>query len=143
MQLALRTGMGEYPGYYCYDAQRPSWLPYWLDDFTESGCKASPSTIIGNVTSCLNPLSADCSTPTNPNPLISGPGAGGPPLSAGNSTASVAPIVTPDIPTAIGQTIGAAVGGTASGLATGLTASISPWVFIGGAVILALLLVKR
>jgi hypothetical protein len=142
MQLSLR-GLGEYPGYYCYDAGRPSWLPYWLDDWTESTCKARPSTIIGNVTSCLNPLSADCSTPTNPNPNISGPGAGGPPLAAGNSTASVEPIVTPDIPTAIGQTIGATVGGATSGLVTGLSDSISPWVMIAGLSILVLLLVKR
>ena len=32
-------GFGAYPGTPCYDPNRPSWLPYWFDDFTESDCK--------------------------------------------------------------------------------------------------------
>lgn len=32
-------GLGVYPGNACYDANRPSWLPYWFDDLTESDCK--------------------------------------------------------------------------------------------------------
>ncbi len=105
---APRGGLGEYPGYYCYDASRPSWLPYWIDTFTEEACNLSPTNLVADAASCLNPLSADCSIPTNPNPLISGPGVGGPPLAAGNSTAGVDPIVTNDIATNVGQTANAA-----------------------------------
>lgn len=32
-------GVGVYPGSPCYDPDRPSWLPYWIDDLSESGCK--------------------------------------------------------------------------------------------------------
>jgi len=30
---------GVYPDNPCYDAQRPSWMPYWLDTFGENACK--------------------------------------------------------------------------------------------------------
>lgn len=56
-------GLGEYPGYYCYDAARPSWLPYWLDDLTESTCKWSPKTIAGNIKACVTG-DPSCGTPT-------------------------------------------------------------------------------
>lgn len=122
MEVALRqraVGLGEYPGYFCYDAARPSILPYWLDDFTESACKYSISNIVADVTSCLAG-SPDCGAPPNPNPAISGPGAGGPALNAGNSTASIDPIQTVTIPEAIGQAAGQTVGGIISGAATGV-----------------------
>jgi len=32
-------GVGVYPNDPCYDPTRPSWLPYWLDTPSESGCK--------------------------------------------------------------------------------------------------------
>lgn len=32
-------GLGLYPSSPCYDPSRPSWLPYWIDDLSESGCK--------------------------------------------------------------------------------------------------------
>ncbi len=36
------TGLGVYPGTPtqepCYDPNRPSWLPYWLDTFSEEEC---------------------------------------------------------------------------------------------------------
>jgi hypothetical protein len=32
-------GVGAYPDETCFDPARPSWLPYWIDDLTESGCK--------------------------------------------------------------------------------------------------------
>src|SRR5271166_4172113 len=68
-------GLGEYPGYYCYDAGRPSWLPYWIDDLTESACKYSPSTIAGNISACVTG-DPSCGTPTpaQANPNLSGPG---------------------------------------------------------------------
>lgn len=70
-----KLGMGEYPGYYCYDKDRPSWLPYWLDDFTESKCKWSPSTIVGNIVACTTG-DPTCGTPSQQaqNPNVSGPG---------------------------------------------------------------------
>lgn len=72
-------GLAEYPGYYCYDAGRPSWLPYWLDDLTESECKWSPSTIAGNIKACATG-DPSCGTPTpeQANPDLSGPGAAAP-----------------------------------------------------------------
>jgi hypothetical protein len=74
MPYGLR-GLGEYPGYYCYDANRPSWLPYWIDDFTESGCKWNPGTIAGNIKACATG-DPSCGTPTpeQANPNLSGPG---------------------------------------------------------------------
>ncbi len=142
MEVALRqrpAGMGEYPGYYCYDAARPSWLPYWLDDTTESACKYSISTIVGNVASCVTG-SPNCGAPPNPNPAVSGPGAGGPPLAAGNSTASSDPIATPSIPTEIGQAIGTVIGGASAGAASGLSAGLGdmmiPLLLVGGLVLL-------
>lgn len=41
------NGLAAYPGDPCYDPDRPSWLPYWLDDFTESDCKWGASNIAG------------------------------------------------------------------------------------------------
>jgi hypothetical protein len=37
--LLRGRGFGAYPTDPCYDPNRPSWLPYWLDDLTESDCK--------------------------------------------------------------------------------------------------------
>src|SRR5882672_5357557 len=36
-----RRGLSAYPDQACYDPQRPTWLPNWLDDLTESGCKVN------------------------------------------------------------------------------------------------------
>jgi len=41
------SGLAAYPGDPCYDPDRPTWLPYWLDDFTESDCKWNASNIAG------------------------------------------------------------------------------------------------
>lgn len=75
MAYRIKRGMGEYPGYYCYDSARPSWLPYWLDDLTESACKYRPSTIAGNIKACVTG-DPSCGTPTpeQANPDL--PGAG-------------------------------------------------------------------
>jgi len=43
-----RRGMGMYPDETCFDPTRPSILPYWLDDFSETACKA-------NLLLCGNP----------------------------------------------------------------------------------------
>ena len=70
-----RRGMAEYPGYFCYDANRPSWLPYWIDDTTESLCKYSPSTIAGNIKACATgDPSCNPPTPAQANPDLSGAG---------------------------------------------------------------------
>jgi hypothetical protein len=39
MRVIPVPGLGAYPTDPCYDPNRPSWLPYWLDDLTESDCK--------------------------------------------------------------------------------------------------------
>lgn len=44
-----RRALGMYPDQTCFDTNRPSWLPYWLDDFTESSCKMN-LLIAGNPT---------------------------------------------------------------------------------------------
>jgi hypothetical protein len=77
--MISQKGLGEYPGYYCYDAQRPSWLPYWLDDITESGCKWNPKTIAGNLSACLtNDPSCNAPSGSQLDPNKSGPGVAGP-----------------------------------------------------------------
>jgi len=38
-----------YPDESCFDTNRPSWLPYWLDDLTESSCKLN-LLVSGNTT---------------------------------------------------------------------------------------------
>lgn len=42
----MSYGLAAYPGDPCYDSGRPSMLPYWLDDFTESDCKYNASNIV-------------------------------------------------------------------------------------------------
>jgi len=68
-------GLGEYPGYYCYDANRPSWLPYWIDSVNESMCRWNPKTVGGNLYYCLSG-DPSCSNPSEAemNPALSGPG---------------------------------------------------------------------
>lgn len=47
------SGIGAYPTDPCYDPDRPSWLPYWLDDFTESDCKYNATNIGGAVVGAI------------------------------------------------------------------------------------------
>lgn len=42
-------GLGMYPDETCFDSSRPGWLPYWLDDLTESACFAN-EVLTGNQT---------------------------------------------------------------------------------------------
>lgn len=48
-RLVIPVGFGAYPGDPCFDPDRPSWLPYWLDDFTESECKYNATSIGGAI----------------------------------------------------------------------------------------------
>lgn len=59
-----RVGMGEHPGFYCYDANRPSWLPYWWDTWGESVCKLKA--VPGNIAACLNPFDPNCASTSEP-----------------------------------------------------------------------------
>lgn len=34
-------GLGARPGDSCYNPDRPSWMPYWLDTFSEEACRYS------------------------------------------------------------------------------------------------------
>lgn len=45
----MRRGVGMYPDEACFDPDRPSLLPYWLDDLTESQCKIN-LLVSGNTT---------------------------------------------------------------------------------------------
>lgn len=49
MMLNGVGGLGMYPDETCFDPTRPSLLPYWLDDLTESQCKLNLLTA-GNTT---------------------------------------------------------------------------------------------
>lgn len=42
-------GVGAYPTDSYYDPDRPSWLPYWIDDLTESAAKYNSPTIAGQM----------------------------------------------------------------------------------------------
>ena len=67
-------GLGEYPGYRCYDANRPSWLPYWIDTFSESNCKYKPTEIAGNVWACATGDPTCATPPPGQDPTKSGAG---------------------------------------------------------------------
>ena len=59
--------LGMYPDQTCFDPTRPSWLPYWLDDLTESNCKAN-LLLTGNTTGNTAPATdpnADPATVAN------------------------------------------------------------------------------
>lgn len=40
-QVRSRSGLSAYPGDCFFDANRPSWLPFWIDTPTESNAKAA------------------------------------------------------------------------------------------------------
>lgn len=42
-------GIGMYPTDPCYDQDRPSWLPYWIDDSTESACYYGTDSLLGQM----------------------------------------------------------------------------------------------
>lgn len=68
--LVRSRGVGLYPVEQCYDYQRPFWLPYFVNDFTESACLASlPASTQLNI----------ASTGRVPVPTPPGPGAPGVP----------------------------------------------------------------
>lgn len=72
----MLRGLGEQPGYYCYDANRPDWLPYWLDDSVESACKWNFANATTNIKNCLLTNSPDCQSvdPNTADPTIPGGG---------------------------------------------------------------------
>ena len=42
-------GVGAYPDDPYYDVNRPSWLPYWIDDSAESAMKYGTTSTIGQM----------------------------------------------------------------------------------------------
>lgn len=42
-------GVGAYPTDSYFDPDRPSWLPYWIDDFTESAAKYGTTSLPGQM----------------------------------------------------------------------------------------------
>lgn len=57
-----RAALGMYPDETCFDTTRPSWLPYWIDDFQETACKAN-LLISGNTTGNTAPASSGSADP--------------------------------------------------------------------------------
>lgn len=66
--ITLNRGMGMYPTNTdgtpnpCYDPNRPSWMPYWWDTWTEGKCAYIPPVIGGP--GALNPGVFDPDAPT-------------------------------------------------------------------------------
>ena len=42
-------GLAAYPGDPCYDPNRPSWLPYWIDDTAEDECGTGTSNLFASM----------------------------------------------------------------------------------------------
>src|SRR5882724_6791218 len=59
-----RRGMGKYPDQTCFDPNRSSWLPNWIDSFDEIACDAN-LLLCGNQT-CDNAQPGQFKTITNP-----------------------------------------------------------------------------
>jgi hypothetical protein len=53
-------GLGIYPGNPCYDPTRPTWVPYWWDTPSESGCKFG----VYPTVSTLGPVAAPVVNPS-------------------------------------------------------------------------------
>lgn len=60
----MRRGVGMYPDEACFDTTRPSWLPYWIDDLTESSCKVN--LVVSGNTSGNTAQSGTFTSVTNP-----------------------------------------------------------------------------
>jgi len=45
----VRRGVGAYPDDPYFDPNRPSWLPYWIDDSTESALKYNSDSLAGQM----------------------------------------------------------------------------------------------
>ena len=114
MAALAQRGFGAYPGDPCYDPNRPSWLPYWIDDFTESECKYGATSIGGAIVGAFE----DPATVSENVGGVIGQGAGA----------------------AVGDVISgaaAAVGGAAAGTVN--NTSLSGALLIGAAVLLGIL----
>lgn len=79
---AAPKGLGAYPDETCYDPSRPSWLPYWLDDFQEEACKAN--TLLCGNTTCGSASAAQ--EQANAGSVITGVGTPPPANPAGNNS---------------------------------------------------------
>lgn len=84
MYVKRRRGVGMYSDSVCFDPARPAWLPYWLDDFQETACKANMlwcgNTTCGNTNAIaeqkasgatvITPSGGKAITDPNGNPLL-------------------------------------------------------------------------
>jgi hypothetical protein len=43
------VGVGMYPTDPCFDPNRASWLPYWIDNTTESACYYGTDSLLGQM----------------------------------------------------------------------------------------------
>jgi hypothetical protein len=120
-RLAL-SGLGVYPGDPCFDADRPDWLPYWVDDFTESDCKYQSDNI----------LTASLTAVANPEVVASNVGGV---IGQGAGTAAS------DVASGIATGVEAAASGAAAGVTN--TLNVSGYVLIGVGLLTIFLLVKN
>ena len=67
----MSYGLAAYPGDPCYDSGRPSMLPYWLDDFTESDCKYNATNIAGATLNAFGDPGQVASNVVTPSKLLS------------------------------------------------------------------------
>ena len=107
------SGLGMYPDETCFDVTRPSWLPYWLDDLSESACKIN-ELVSGNVTgntTAASQLGADLTTVQNTQQAC---------LDAGGSWDDASNICTP-----------------------GILGTYGTWVLAGAAALIGLIFVTR
>lgn len=110
----MRISLGAYPTDACYDPNRYSWLPYWIDDFTESNCKWGATNIVGATANAFG----------NPG--------------------QVAQNVGGVLGQGAGTTLSAVGQGITSGLAgIGSTLGTSGWFVVAGVAVLGLILLKR
>lgn len=96
MAYRLRRGVGAYPDDPYFDPQRPSWLPYWIDDSTESQAKYAFLSGTGvTAQEIVNPGSVYVAPPAPP-PVgaPSGPDLTVPPASGQTAQATVDQIIS-------------------------------------------------
>lgn len=55
----MRVSLGAYPTDTYYDPNRPSWLPYWLDDSAESAAKYGTTDLAGQMGGVVGAATGD------------------------------------------------------------------------------------
>jgi hypothetical protein len=74
----FRSGLGAYPDEVWYDPNRPSLLPYWIDDFTETARKYA-TVLVGNPTAQTSGVTTVVTTQADGKSTTTGDGEPKPP----------------------------------------------------------------